>query len=87
MENYKLLVEFIRKCESNDAPRPLKQHLVEELLRQIINGDREITGMATNPKTGEVYVSFGFTTEEPRRATGEDNGNAAQDTLCTDTMT
>lgn len=55
------LIDFISKCEKNTEARPLKEHLTEELLRQIMHGEREIGDMATNPKTGDVFVRFSFT--------------------------
>lgn len=62
-ELQKELVEFVKQCESDKATRPLKAHLVEELLKQIVEGDREITGLITNHKTGDVFVKFSFSAE------------------------
>ncbi len=55
------LLEFVKKEENNTNPKPLKIVLVAELLRQIARNEREITGMATNQKTGDVFVRFSFT--------------------------
>ena len=62
-ELQKELVEFVKQCELDKGKRPLKMHLVEELLRQIIEGQREITGLITNQKNGDVFVKFSFTKE------------------------
>jgi len=62
-ELQKELVEFVKQCESDKTPRPLKVHLVEELIKQLVNGEREITGLITNHKTGDVFVKFSFSAE------------------------
>lgn len=55
------LIDFVKKSEADKTPRPLKAHLVEEILKQIVNGEREITGLATNHESGDVFVKFSFT--------------------------
>ena len=59
-EFQKELLDFIKKEEQNTNPKPLKESLIAELLRQMVNGVREITGMATNSGTGDVFVRFSF---------------------------
>lgn len=63
-ELQKELIAFVEAEERNKNPKPLRDGLVAELLRQIINGKREITGMATNHGSGDVFVRFSFTKEE-----------------------
>lgn len=46
-ELQKELIEFVKTSQSDKTPRPLKVHLVEELLKQIVEGEREITGLIT----------------------------------------
>lgn len=60
-ELQKELVEFVKQCESDKATRPLKAYLIAELIKQLVNGDREITGLATNHESGDVFVRFSFT--------------------------
>lgn len=60
----KELLEFVEKEERDTTPKPLKVALVAELLRQIVRNKREITGMATNQRTGDVFVRFSFTRDE-----------------------
>lgn len=60
----KELLEFVEKEERDTTPRPLKVALVAELLRQIVLNEREITGMVTNQRTGDVFVRFSFTPDE-----------------------
>lgn len=58
-----MLIEFMTKFEEetkNGEKKPLKDHLVYELFRQLVNGDREISALATSEKTGEVFVRFSF---------------------------
>jgi hypothetical protein len=62
-ELQKELIEFVKTSQSDKATRPLKAHLVEELLKQIVEGEREITGLITNHKTGDVFVKFSFSAE------------------------
>ena len=62
-ELQKELIEFVKTSQSAKTPRPLKAHLVEELLKQIVEGEREITGLITNHKTGDVFVKFSFSAE------------------------
>lgn len=59
-------IQFIKRSQENKTNRPLKEHLAEELLRQLVSGDREITDMATDPMTGDVFARFSFTKEEKR---------------------
>ncbi len=59
-------IQFVKRSQEDKTKRPLKEHLAEELLHQLVNGDREITDMATNPKTGDVFARFSFTKEEKR---------------------
>lgn len=56
----KELMDFVDKAEKNKTQRPLRDHLTEELLRQIMRGEREIGDMATNSATGDVFVRFCF---------------------------
>lgn len=58
------LIAFVEKEERDKSPKPLKVSLVAELMRQIVLNEREITGMATNRKTGDVFVRFSFTPDE-----------------------
>jgi hypothetical protein len=62
-ELQKELIEFVKTSQSDKTPRPLKVHLVEELIKQLVNGEREITGLITNHKTGDVFVKFSFSAE------------------------
>ena len=57
----KELIDFVTDCENNKTPRPLKEHLTKELLRQIVHGEREIGDIATNDDSGDVFVRFCFT--------------------------
>ena len=57
----KELIEFVSACEKDKSPRPLKRHLVEGIIEQIVRGEREIGDIATNSKTGDVFVRFCFT--------------------------
>lgn len=57
------LLEFVTRSKADKTVRPLKAHLVEELLKQMVEGEREITGLVTNHKTGDVFVRFSFTKE------------------------
>lgn len=56
-------LKFVQQSQENKEPRPLRDHLKEELLRQLVNGEREITDMATNWKTGDVFARFSFKKE------------------------
>lgn len=60
-ELQKELLDFVRDSESDKTPRPLKAYLIAELIKQLVNGDREITGLATNHESGDVFVRFSFT--------------------------
>ena len=62
-ELQKELIAFVEAESKNKQPKKLKESLVAELLRQLIDGDREITGMVTNQKTGDVFVRFSFKQE------------------------
>lgn len=62
-ELQKELLDFVTKCENNTTTRPLKDHLLEEIIRQLVRGEREIGDMATNHKNGDVFVRFCFTKE------------------------
>jgi hypothetical protein len=62
-ELQKELIAFVEAESKNKQPKKLKESLVAELLRQLIDGDREITGMATNQKSGDVFVRFSFKQE------------------------
>ena len=57
-------LEYVRKSAENKEPRPLREHLAEELLRQIVRKEREITDLVTNHKNGDVYARFSFTEEK-----------------------
>lgn len=61
----KELLAFVNSCEVNGAsgkkPKTLRDVLTEELLRQIMRGEREIGDIATNSETGDVFVRFCFT--------------------------
>ncbi len=75
-ELQKDLVDFVKESENNHKPREFKFFLVEGLLKDIVNGDREIGGMATNCETGDVFVKFSFTEDAMKeylqnRAKGE----------------
>jgi hypothetical protein len=54
----KELLAFCEAEAADKARKPLKLSLAAELLREIILGEREITCMATNQKTGDVFVCF-----------------------------
>ncbi len=60
-ELQKDLVNFVKESENNHNPRKLKLFLAEALLEDIVKGDREISEIATNRKTGDVFVKFSFT--------------------------
>ncbi len=62
-EMQKELLEFVKSEEDNKNPKPLKYGLVAEIFKQILHGEREITGLATNHKSGDVFVRFSFTKE------------------------
>ncbi|WP_306568965.1 hypothetical protein [Faecalispora jeddahensis] len=57
------LLEFIADCENNAGRKPLRVHLTAELFQQVLDGQREIGDIATDHKTGDVYVRFCFTKE------------------------
>jgi len=63
-ELQKELLAFVEAEEKNKQPKKLSESLIAELLRQLINGDRNITGMATNQKSGDVFVRFSFREKE-----------------------
>ena len=58
------LIAFVEKEERDKSPKPLKVSLVAELMRQIVLNEREITGMVTNRKTGDVFGRFSLTPDE-----------------------
>ena len=60
-ELQKELLEFCKAEENNTEPKPLKEILIAEVLRKIAKGQREITGMATNEETGDVFIRLSFT--------------------------
>ena len=55
------LLQFVSDSEKKTHPKPLRTHLTEELLRQIMRGEREIADICTNQKTGDVFARFCFT--------------------------
>lgn len=58
-----MLIEFMKKFDEetkNGEKKLLKDHLVYELLRQLVSGDREISALATSENTGDVFVCFSF---------------------------
>jgi predicted metal-dependent RNase len=59
-------IEFVEKSRNNTEKRPLRDHLAEEIIRQVVHGEREITDIATETKTGDVYVRFSFKKEETK---------------------
>lgn len=63
-ETEKKLCEFVKKFNEDKKPRPLREHLAEALLEQIMKGEREITALITENATGNVYVCFSFTKDE-----------------------
>ena len=60
-ELQKELIKFVEDSKNNKEQKPLKLHLVESLLEDIVNGDREITGLASDWGNGDVFVRFSFT--------------------------
>lgn len=60
------LIDFCEKERNNKQPKKFNYALVSEIFRQIIDGDREITSIATNRKNGDVFIKLSFTkdTEE-----------------------
>ena len=60
-ELQKELIKFVEDSKNNKEQKPLKLHLVESLLEDIVNGDREITGLASDWENGDVFVRFSFT--------------------------
>lgn len=54
------LIEFCKREEEDKSPKQLNYALIAELLRQLASGNRQITGMLTNHKTGDVFVRFSF---------------------------
>ena len=56
----KELLEFVEN-EKDKSPKPLRDVFLCELLRQMVNNERMISGLATNQKTGDVFVRFSFT--------------------------
>ena len=65
------LCDFVKKSKEDKSLRPLKDHLVEALLEQIMNGDREISALMTEQPTGNVYVCFSFTKGTKKTKKGE----------------
>ena len=59
------LLKFVSDCENGAERRPLRDHLTAKLFQQILDGDREIGDLATDQKTGDVFVRFCFTKEAP----------------------
>lgn len=57
-------LNFIKAEEMNKNPKPLKESLIVEVLKQIVQGDREITGLATDRKNGDVFIRLSFTKKE-----------------------
>ena len=60
-ELQKELIKFVEDSKNNKEQKPLKLHLVESLLEDIVKGDREITGLASDWGNGDVFVRFSFT--------------------------
>ena len=60
-ELQKELIKFVEDSKKNKEQKPLKLHLVESLLEDIVNGDREITGLESDWGNGDVFVKFSFT--------------------------
>lgn len=60
-ELQKELIKFVEDSKNNKEQKPLKLHLVESLLEDIVNGDREITGLTSDWGNGDVFVRFSFT--------------------------
>ena len=56
-ELQKELMAFVEAESKNKQPKKLKESLVAELLRQLINGNREMTGMVTNRKNEEFDIT------------------------------
>lgn len=55
------LCDFVKQFEADKSPRPLKEHLAEELLKQIMRGEREISALIQDPNNGNIFVCFSFT--------------------------
>lgn len=62
-ELQKKLIKFVEDSKNNKEQRPLKVHLAESLLEDIVKGDREITGLVSDCGNGDVFVRFSFTEE------------------------
>ena len=62
-ELQKKLIKFVEDSKKNKEPRPIKLHLAESLLEDIIKGEREITGLVSDWGNGDVFVRFSFTEE------------------------
>lgn len=60
-ELQKELIKFVEDSKNNKEQKPLKLHLVESLLEDIVKGDREIAGLASDWENGDVFVRFSFT--------------------------
>lgn len=61
IETQKELLEFVKKEQENKNPKPFKYSLIAEIFKQILDGEREITGLSTDYKTGDVFVRLSFT--------------------------
>jgi hypothetical protein len=64
-EQQKELLAFCEAEAADKARKPLKLSLAAELLREITLGEREITCMATNQKTGDIFVCFSLAEWQP----------------------
>ncbi len=62
-EMQKKLLEFVKNEKSNKNKKPLSECLIVEILEQICNKERTITGMVTDYKNGDIFVRFSFTKE------------------------
>lgn len=62
-ELQKKLIEFVNDSKNNKVPKKFSISLAEELLKNIVNGDREISGIATDWGSGDVFCIFSFTEE------------------------
>jgi methanogenic corrinoid protein MtbC1 len=56
-ELQKKLIAFVEAESKNKQPKKLKESLVAELSRQLINGNREMTGMVTDRKNEEFDIT------------------------------
>ena len=67
VELQKELLNFVKNEKANKNAKPLKKHLIEEILSQICKNEREITGLSTCKKTGDVFVRFSFVKDEENK--------------------